>query len=192
VPQGDGACTKRDRRQDRGQTEPAGEVQVPPQGPPAIKQRAIAVQQTVAGGIAPRLAGTSGFQQPLNKLKVCLDDDVISKRELDWQRNIKADRTKQAAFKDKARMLQKFSAFLVMRLGYLTCIHSAHVYHSLAAVPSENDGEFIGFIGDRTPTNVPIPIKLPPLATFEWKQVNGVDTPDGLDNEYEDQPPGQL
>ena len=43
------------------ETEPAGEVQVPPQGPPAIKQRAIAAQQTVAGGIAPRLAGTSGF-----------------------------------------------------------------------------------------------------------------------------------
>jgi hypothetical protein len=62
----------------------------------------------------------------------------------------------------------------------------------LAAIPSENDREFIGFIGDRTPTNVPIPIKLPPLATFEWKQVNAVDIPNSLDKEYEDQPPGQL
>jgi hypothetical protein len=42
------------------------------------------------------------------------------------------------------------------------------------------------------PTRVPIPIKLPPLATSEWKQVNAVDNPDGLDNKYEDQLPGQL
>jgi hypothetical protein len=95
--------------------EPAGEVQVPPQGPPAIKQRAIAVQQTVAGGITPRLAGTSDFQQALDKLKGRLDHDVIIKQELDWQRDIKADRTKQAAFKDKVQTLQTFSAFLVMR-----------------------------------------------------------------------------
>jgi hypothetical protein len=151
------------------ETELAGEVQVPPQRPPAIKQWAMAAQQTVAGGIAPRLAGTSGFQQALDKLKGSLDDDIIIKRELDWQRDVKADRTKQAAFKVEARMLQPFSAFLVLRpqSGYLTCIHSAHVYHSSAAVPSENDREFIGFIGNRTPTRVPILIKLPPLAAFE-------------------------
>ncbi len=131
-------------------TETAGKVQVPPQGSLAIKQRAIAVQQTVAGGIAPKLAGTSSFQQALDKLKGCLDNDVIIKQELDWQRNVKADRTKQASFKDKAQMLQTFSAFLVMRpqLGYLTYIHSAHVYHSSTAVPLENDGEIIGFIGN--------------------------------------------
>ncbi len=38
----------------------------------------------------------------------------------------------------------------------------------------------------------PILIKLPPLASFEWKQVNAVDNPDGLDNKNKDQPPGQL
>jgi hypothetical protein len=37
-------------------TEPADEVQVPPQGPPTVKRRAIAAQQTVAGGIVPRLS----------------------------------------------------------------------------------------------------------------------------------------
>jgi hypothetical protein len=91
-------------------------------------------------------------------------------------------------------MLQTFSPFLVMRpqSGYLTCVHSARVYHSSAAIPSENDGEFIGFIRDRTPTRVPIPIKLPLLATFEWKPVNAVDNPNGLDNEYKNEPPGQL
>jgi hypothetical protein len=91
-------------------------------------------------------------------------------------------------------MLQTFSAFLVIRpqFGYLTCVHTAHVYHSLAAIPLENNGEFIGFIGDCTPTRVPIPIKLPPLATFEWKQVNAVDNPDGLDKEYKNEPPRQL
>jgi hypothetical protein len=66
------------------------------------------------------------------------------------------------------------------------------VYHSSAAIPSENNREFIGFIGDRIPTRVPIPIKLPPLATFEWKQVNAVDNPNGLDKEYKNEPPGQL
>jgi hypothetical protein len=75
---------------------------------------------------------------------------------------------------------------------YLTCVHSGHEYHSLAAIPLENDGEFIRFIGNRTLTRVPIPIKLLPLATFEWKQVNAVDKPDGLDKEYKNEPPGQL
>ncbi len=78
------------------------------------------------------------------------------------------------------------------QLGYLTCIHSAQVYHSLAAVQLENDGEFIGFIGDHTPTRFPIPIKLPLLASFEWKQLNAGDNPGGLDDDYKDQPPGQL
>jgi hypothetical protein len=76
--------------------------------------------------------------------------------------------------------------------GYLTCIHSAHMYHSLAAVPLENNGEFIEFIGNRMPTRLSISIKLPPLASFEWKQVNAVDNPNGLDDKYKDQPPGQL
>jgi hypothetical protein len=58
---------------------PAGEVQVPLQGPPEIKQRAIVAQQTVAGGIALRLAGASSFQQALDKLKGCLDNDAIIK-----------------------------------------------------------------------------------------------------------------
>jgi hypothetical protein len=68
---------------------------------------------------------------------------------------------------------------------YLTCIHSAHVYHLLAAVPLENDGEFIGFTGNRMPTRVPIPIKLPLLAMFEWKQVNAVDNPNDLDKQIQ-------
>jgi hypothetical protein len=65
------------------ETEPSGKVQVPPQGPPTIKRRAIAVQKTVAGGIAPRLTGSSNFQQALDKLKGCLDNDIIIKQELD-------------------------------------------------------------------------------------------------------------
>ncbi len=97
---------------------------------------------------------------------------------------MKNDQTKQAALKDKARTLQMLSACLVMQpqLGYLTCIHSADVYHSLAAVPSENDWELIGFIGNRTPTRFPMQIRLPPIAFFEWKQVNAVNNPNGLDN----------
>ncbi len=91
-------------------------------------------------------------------------------------------------------MLQTFSACLVMRpqLGYLTCIPTAHLYQTLAAVPLENNGEFIGFIHNCMPTRFPIPIKLLPLASFEWKQVNTANSPNGLDNKYKDQPPGRL
>jgi hypothetical protein len=53
-------------------TELADKVQVPPQGPLAIKQRAIVAQQTVAGGIAARLARTSGFQQALKNSRDAL------------------------------------------------------------------------------------------------------------------------
>jgi hypothetical protein len=83
-------------------------------------------------------------------LKGRLNDDVIIKRESDWQLDLKADRNKLPGFKEKAQTLQSFTLFLLMRLqsGYLTCVHSAHVYHSSAAVLSENDGEFIGFIGN--------------------------------------------
>jgi hypothetical protein len=63
----------------------------------------------------PRQAGTSGFQQALEKLKGRLANDVVIKRELDWQRDVKNDQTKQAAFKDKERMPQTFSTCLVMR-----------------------------------------------------------------------------
>jgi hypothetical protein len=183
--------------------EAAGRRQGALQGPPCIERRHIAgprtvaqgrAPATVAQGQAPRQARMSGFQQALEKLKGRLANDVVIKQELDWQHNVKNDRTKQAAFKDKARAQQTFSACLVMQpqSGYLTCIHSAHVYHSLAAVPTENDGEFIQFIGNRTPTRFPILIKLLPLASFEWKQVDAVNNPNGLDDKYKDQPPGQL
>ncbi len=76
--------------------------------------------------------------------------------------------------------------------GYLTCLHSAHVYHSLAAIPSENDGECISFIGNRTVSQVLIPIKLPSVATFKWKQVNAVDDPTEMQEAYKDETPGWL
>ncbi len=78
------------------------------------------------------------------------------------------------------------------QLGYLTCIHSAHMYHSSADVPSENNGEFISFIGNQMLTRVAILVKLLPLAAFEWKQVNAVNNPNSLDNKYKGQAPGQL
>ncbi len=38
----------------------------------------------------------------MEKLKRHLDNYVVIKRELDWQRDVKNDQTYQAAFKDKA------------------------------------------------------------------------------------------
>jgi hypothetical protein len=139
------------------------------QGPPAIVRMATAPQQAVGGARKSRASGGSGFQQALDKLKGCLNNNVIIKQELGWQCNVKTDCAKQAVFKDKAQTLQTFSMFLVMRpqSGYLTCVHLAHVYHSSVAIPLQNGGKFIEFIGDPTPTRVPIPIKLPLLATFE-------------------------
>ncbi len=93
-----------------------------------------------------------GFHQMLEHLKGWLDDDVIIKGELDWQQNVKTDQTKAFAFKEKAQMSQSFVVFLIIRpqSAYLTCIHSAHLYYSSAAAPSEIDGKLIGFIGVRT------------------------------------------
>jgi hypothetical protein len=51
------------------------------------------------------MSGGSGFQQELDKLKGHLNNNVIITRELDWQCKVKTDWAKQAAFKDKARML---------------------------------------------------------------------------------------
>ncbi len=103
--------------------ETAGRRQGALQGPPAIEQRNIAGPRTVAQGRAPAMtaqgqapwhAGTSGFQQALEKSMGCLANDIVMKRELNWQCNVKNDQTKQAAFKDKSRTLQTFSACLVM------------------------------------------------------------------------------
>jgi hypothetical protein len=74
-------------------------------------------------------------------------------------------------FKEKAQTLQSVAVFLIMRWqsAYITCVHSANVYYSLAAAPSELDSKLIGFVGDRTNSRVPIPLKLPPVATFEFQ-----------------------
>ena len=89
----------------------------------------------------------SGFQQVLSWLGPCLTDVAVTKCKLDWQQNAVTDRSKQTPFKEKAGMLQSFGAFLIMRpqSGYVTCIHSAHVYHPLAGSPSELDDEVVIF-----------------------------------------------
>jgi hypothetical protein len=81
-----------------GGTEPAKALQ----GPPAIARMATTTQQAVGGARESRTSGGSGFQQALEKLKGHLDNNVIIKQELDWQRDIKTDWAKQATFKDKA------------------------------------------------------------------------------------------
>jgi hypothetical protein len=136
----------------------------------------------------------SGFHQMLERLKGRLDDDVIIKQELDWQQDVKTDQTKASAFKEKARTLQSFAAFLIIRpqSAYLTCIHSAHVYYSSAAAPSELDGKLIGFFGDRTSSRILILIKLSLVATFDWKQLNAVDNPEGMQEYYNDNATGRL
>jgi hypothetical protein len=113
----------------------------------------------------------SGFHQILERLKRRLDDDVIIKQELDWQRDVKTDQTKTSLFKEKAQMLQSYVAFLIIRpqSAYLTCVHSAHVYYSSTAAPSELDGKLIGFVRDRTSSRNLIPIELAPVMVFDWK-----------------------
>jgi hypothetical protein len=71
------------------------------------------------------------------------------------------------------------------QLGYLTCLHSAHVYHPLAESPSELDGKVVAFIGDRTATRMPTPVKLPPRSSFEFPQLEVVDDPDLMEDAYE-------
>ncbi len=58
--------------------------------------------------------GNSGFQQVMSRLGPPLADDTFTKRELDWQRNVVADRNKQGPFKEKAKTLLSFGAFLIM------------------------------------------------------------------------------
>ncbi len=72
------------------------------QGPPAIARMATATQQAVGGACESRMSGGPGFQQALDKLKGRLNNNVIITQELDWQRKVKTDWAKQAAFKDKA------------------------------------------------------------------------------------------
>jgi hypothetical protein len=85
-------------------------------------------------------------------------------------------------------------AFLIIRpqSAYLICIHCAHIYYSSAAAPSELDGELIGFVGDRTSSRVPIPIKLPTVATFDWKQLTAVNNPEEIQEYYKDDAAGRL
>ncbi len=132
--------------------------------------------------------GDSGFQQVLSWLGPRLNDDIFTKRELDWQRNTVADIYKQGPFKEKAKTLQSFGAFHIMhpQSGYVTCVHSAHVYHPLAGSPSKLDGEVVAFIGDRTATRMSIPVKLPPRSSFEFPQLKLVDDPRPMEDAYEE------
>jgi hypothetical protein len=99
-----------------------------------------------------------------------------------------ADRSKQGPFKEKAKTLQSFGAFLIMRpqLGYLMCLHSTHVYHLSARSPSELDGKVVAFIGDRTATRIPSPVKLPPRSPFEFPQLKVVDDPCLMEEAYKE------
>jgi hypothetical protein len=90
--------------------------------------------------------------------------------------------------------LQSFAAFLIIWLQsiYLTLVHSAHVYYSSAAALSKLGGKLIGFVRDRTSAQVPVPIKLPPVATFDWKQLTAVDDPEEMQEYYDDNATGCL
>jgi hypothetical protein len=145
----------------------------------------------------------SGFQQVLSRFGPRLTNDTFTKRKLDWQQNGVADRSKQAPFMKKARRtLQSFGAFLIMhpQLGYVTCVHSAHVYHPMTGSPSELDGEVVAFIGDRTAKRMPIPVKLTPTSSFEFSQLEVVDDPCLMEDAYKKsgvtgtlwQPPGTV
>jgi hypothetical protein len=141
--------------------------------PPMVPRTTIMMTRSIPGG-------DSGFQQVMSRLGPCLTDN--------WQWNAVADRRKQGPVKEKAKMLQPFGAFLIMRpqLGYLTCIHFAHVYHPLVGSPSECDGEVAAFIGDRTATRMPTPVKLPPRSSFEFPQLKVVDDPRLIKDAYEE------
>jgi hypothetical protein len=119
----------------------------------------------------------SSFQQVMSRLGPHLTKETFTECKLDWQQNAVADRSKQGPFKEKAKTLQSFAAFLIIcpQLGYVMCIHSTHVYHPLAGSPLELNGKVVAFIGDKTDTRVPIPVKLPPRSSFEFSQLKVVD-----------------
>jgi hypothetical protein len=111
-----------------------------PVPPPLVPRTTTLVTRSIP-------VGESGFQQVPSWLSPRLTNNIVTKCKLDWQQNMVTDRSKQAPFKEKARMLQIFGAFLIMhpQSGYVTCIHSAHVYHPLAGSPSELDDEVVIF-----------------------------------------------
>jgi hypothetical protein len=108
--------------QPHNETEQENEMMPIP--PPMVPRTTIIMTRSIPGG-------DSGFQQVMLRLGLHLTNDTFTKRKLDWQWNAVAYRSKQGPFKEKAKTLQSFGAFLIMRpqLGYLICLHSAHVYH---------------------------------------------------------------
>ena len=87
---------------------------------------------------------------------------------LAWQREVGGDTTKQKAFQREALQQNDLTVFAFMR-GHSPFIHLLHSASTFAALGGDVDykGQDIGFIGDQSPSQSPLPVRLPP-DTWKW------------------------
>ena len=87
---------------------------------------------------------------------------------LAWQREVGGEATKQKAFHREVMQQNDLVAFAFMRSNspFIHILHSASTFASFAG-DVDYKGRDIGFLGDRTPTQNPLPVLLP-NDTFKW------------------------
>jgi hypothetical protein len=112
----------------------------------------------------------SGFEVAINKLEEKQLESSVVKRELDWQGAVGSDVSKQLNFKDQVLQQQHFRAFALMRTNspYVTICHSIGKFFPK---PEVSNGKYIGFIGDRTSNQDPVPFVLPDTV-WKWTAPN--------------------
>jgi hypothetical protein len=106
-----------------------------------------------------------------------LNDPKSICRTLLWQRDINREAAKIGVFKAEVGSLLCFQAFLMMREGtaMVTLLHSTVKYFSISSATLSYQGRYIGFMGDRVPTQEPGPVLLPASKGWDWvtKTVRG-------------------
>ncbi len=99
------------------------------------------------------------------------------------------DTSKIKVFQETMGCLQEFKTCLLIKKGgaYCAVLHSPMKVMAISEALQHLQGQFIGFVGDRTVTREPTPILLPLLKTWQWvKEEVCMTGPDLLESYQED------
>ena len=125
------------------------------------------------GQANPTQGQESGIANVLRKGGASLEEDERVGRELAWQREVKGEAAKVAAFKAQVVGLQSFRAFAVMKAKspLIQLVHSIGQYYGFSGLAPELQDRFVGFMGDRTGHTSPTPVALPVRNAWDWARV---------------------
>jgi hypothetical protein len=97
--------------------------------------------------------------------------DTTTGRDLKWQWDVNGDTQKIKQFQEVVGGLQDFRTNLLIKpvSAFVTVLHSPMKFVVISEATQHLQGQYVGFVGDRTATKDPTPIVLLSQSTWKWE-----------------------